>query len=103
MKFASHVIIAFLLATSSLAFDANSVWKTEKWVLKKAGTNFIGVTGAWLGMQSDLAFEMTSGLKGEKSPSWATRTLYHTIDCRVNSRSRAATLGCYHQLGLSLE
>ena len=40
MKFASHVIIGFLLATSSLlGVDANSVWKTEKWALKKAGTN----------------------------------------------------------------
>lgn len=115
MKFASSVVVAFLLAASSLTgaapispqeitrmsaegfsllrldSDVDPVWKTEeeKWELKKTGTNFMDVTETWLDMQSNPAVEKTSGLREEVSIT-ATCTLYNTIDYMVNSRSHVA-------------
>ena len=115
MKFASSVIAAFLLAASSLTGaapigpqeitrmsaegfsllrlnpDADPVWKTEeeKWELKKAGTNFMDVTGTWVDMQSNPAFEKASTLREDVS-IMATCTLYNTINCIVNIRSHIA-------------
>jgi len=112
MKFVSSVVVAFILAASSLTGaapigpqeimrmsaqgfsllrldpDVDPVWKTEeeKWALKKAGTNFMDVSETWLDMQPSPAFEKASSLREEVSIT-ATCTLYNEIDCIVNSRS----------------
>ena len=102
MKFASSFVATVLLAASSLVGavpissqeierksagglsllrlgpDVDPVWKTEgeKWELKKAGANFMDVTGTWTRMQSNPALK-----RGSKKVSTKVTCTLCSIGC----------------------
>jgi len=72
------------LSLLRLGPDVDPVWNTaeEKWRLKKAGVNFMDVTGTWASMQSNPAFQKPS----KKVSAKAACTLCHT-GCEMDSKS----------------
>ena len=108
MKFASSFVATVLLAAPSLVGavpissqeierksaegfsllrlgpDVDPVWKTEgeKWELKKAGVNFMDVTGTWTRMQSNPALH-----SGSKKVSTKAICTLCSICCGTDSRS----------------